>query len=115
VLFTGDRVTGIVDFGSLNFESPAADIARLLGSMALDDAAGWELGLTAYEAVRPLTEVERQLIRAFDESTVAMSGLNWLQWIYLEHRQFENPGRILARLDATLARMRHRVHPAWPA
>ena len=33
ILFTGNRVTGIVDFGALDIDTPATDIARLLGSL----------------------------------------------------------------------------------
>jgi homoserine kinase type II len=109
VLFTGQAVTGIVDFGGLNIESPAADVARLLGSLAQDDAQSWRAGLHAYEEVRSLSETEHHLIRAFDESTVVLSGLNWLQWIYLDGRQFENPDRVVDRLNATLIQMRHRT------
>ena len=41
VLFTGERVTGLVDFGALRPESVAGDVALLVGSLAGDDAAGW--------------------------------------------------------------------------
>ena len=33
VLFTGDKVTGLVDFGAIDIDTPATDIARLLGSL----------------------------------------------------------------------------------
>ena len=37
ILFDGETVTGLIDFGSLRAENVAADVARLLGSMAEDD------------------------------------------------------------------------------
>ncbi len=37
VLFSGDRVSGIVDFGSLRPDNVATDVARLLGSLVGDD------------------------------------------------------------------------------
>ena len=39
VLFTGDEVTGLIDFGAVDIDTPATDIARLLGSLVGDDAA----------------------------------------------------------------------------
>ena len=105
VLFEGETVSGLVDFGALRPENVAADIARLLGSLAGDHAADWKLGLSAYEQVRPLSASERELITAFDRSAVLMSGIQWLQWIYLEGRTFEAPQRVLDRLDENLARL----------
>ncbi len=105
-LFTGDAVTGLVDFGGLNIDTPATDIARLLGSLAGDDRAAWATGLAAYETARPLASPERELIPVFDHSTVVLSGMNWLRWIYLEQRTFNNLPVIEDRLQAILTRMR---------
>lgn len=33
VLFDGDRVTGLIDFGAMQIDTPATDIARLVGSL----------------------------------------------------------------------------------
>lgn len=107
VLFTGDRVSGFVDFGSLDIDSPATDVARLLGSMAGDEPGRWEVGLAAYESVRQLQPAERSLLGALDQSAVLLSGMNWLKWVYLEDRYFENQAAVVQRLKVTLARMRH--------
>jgi homoserine kinase type II len=106
-LFTGDSVTGLVDFGGLNIDTPATDIARLLGSMAGDDAAAWQVGVAAYEAIRPLTSAERQLIPVFDRSSVLLSGMNWLRWIYIEGRTFADTEAVKTRLATIVGRMRH--------
>lgn len=105
VLFDGDEVTALVDFGALRPESVAADISRLLGSLIADDQSAWTAGVAAYQRARFLAPAERQLIRVFDASTTLLSGLNWLEWVYLEHRRFEHRGLILSRLDAILARL----------
>jgi Ser/Thr protein kinase RdoA (MazF antagonist) len=106
VLFTGDEVTGLVDFGALRYESVAADVARLLGSLAGSDRAAWHVGREAYEQLRPLTPTEAMLVKVFHESGVLLSGMNWLRWIYLEDRSFENWQRVLARLEDNLAALR---------
>ncbi|QDU97780.1 phosphotransferase [Lignipirellula cremea] len=109
LLVEGDRLSGLVDFGAMNLETPAADVARLLGSLALDDAALWQAGLAAYQAVRPLAAGERQLIAAFDRSLVVLGGFSWLDWIYLEQREFAEPARVLARLAELLLRLETNV------
>lgn len=105
VLFVDEQVTGIIDFGAVRVESVAADIARLLGSIVGDDAQGWECGLRAFEKVRPLSPAERQLVSAFDASTVAMAGMNWLVWLVLEGRQFDDRARAIERVRRALERL----------
>jgi Ser/Thr protein kinase RdoA (MazF antagonist) len=171
VLFVGDQVTGIIDFGAMRIESVAGDIARLLGSLvprssfntaiaptprasiersmekvsgtfstmpvgrpsvdiekvpdtfsvandtpgatarlpndALSNVAlGWQAGLSAYESVRPLSPLERELVDVFDRSGLLLGGMNWLQWLFVEGRQFADLPRVHARLTTILARLR---------
>ena len=108
ILFTGDELTGLVDFGAMRRDNVATDLARLLGSLVRDDPAGWTTGLDAYERLRPLSADERQLVVAYDRSTVLLSGMNWLQWICVEQRVFDDGARVLQRLDETLLRLEHR-------
>jgi Ser/Thr protein kinase RdoA (MazF antagonist) len=105
VLFDGERVAGVVDFGAMRVECVAGDIARLLGSLAGNDRDRWTDGLAAYEEVRPLDEDERRLVAVFDDSGVLLSGMNWLRWICLEGRTFPDPERVVARLDEILSRL----------
>jgi Ser/Thr protein kinase RdoA (MazF antagonist) len=105
VLFEGERVSGIVDFGAMRPENVAADVARLLGSLAGDDVSDWQRGLAAYQAVRRLTDNEQTLLAIFDRSSVLLGGLQWLQWIYVECREFHDPAAVQSRLDEFIARM----------
>ena len=107
VLFAGDRVSGIVDFGSMRPDNVACDVARLLGSLAGDVAGDWLRGLEAYQAIRPLSPDELALVSAFDRSTVLMGGLQWLEWIYLDGRQFHNRSAVIGRMDEFLSRLVH--------
>ncbi len=52
VLFEGNQVSGIIDFGAMRMETVAGDVARLLGSMAGDDLLAWQQGLAAYQTLR---------------------------------------------------------------
>jgi homoserine kinase type II len=105
VLFLGRRVTGFIDFGAMQQENVAADVSRLLGSMAGSDAQAWREGLAAYQSVRTLSEAEQTLIPAFDHSGVLMAGLNWIDWIYRQQRAFDNWHAIVERLDRLLTRL----------
>ena len=105
LLFEGDVVTGLIDFGSMQPDNVACDVARLLGSMAVNDRESWQVGLDAYQSVRPLSDDELKLVGVFDKSTVLMSGLNWIDWIYRQRRGFENHGAIPVRLDEIASRL----------
>lgn len=113
VLFTGDAVTGIVDWDAVRIDTVATDLARLLASLVRDDNTAWQVGLTAYEAIRPLTDAERALIPVFDRSSLLMSGMNWLDWTVLEGREFADMPRVYQRLDETLARLKQRTGGLW--
>jgi Ser/Thr protein kinase RdoA (MazF antagonist) len=107
VLFTGDEVTGIVDFGAVDIDTPATDIARLLGSLVSDDSEGWKTGLAAYSAVCPLSPEESLAVCALDASGTVLAGCNWIRWIYIEQRQFENPMQVIDRFRRLLTRLTH--------
>jgi Ser/Thr protein kinase RdoA (MazF antagonist) len=109
VLFEGDEVSGLIDFGSLRAENVSADVARLLGSMAEDDRSQWRAGFAAYEQVRSLSEVEAMLAGTFDISGVLLGGTNWLTWIYDRRRVFDQPAAVQARLDYFVRRLTHLV------
>ncbi|MEX2167967.1 MAG: phosphotransferase [Pirellulales bacterium] len=107
LLFTGDEVTGVVDFGAMQIDSPALDVARLLGSMAGDDAEKWRSGLAAYEARRPLSADEHAAIPAADASGTVLGCVNWLRWLYVERRQFSDLSAVEMRMKSLAMRLRH--------
>jgi Ser/Thr protein kinase RdoA (MazF antagonist) len=104
VLFTGDDVTGIIDFGAVDIDTPVTDIARLLGSLVRDDANGWRTGLAAYSEVQRLTDVEVRAARALDTSGTVVAGCNWLRWVYIDGRRFENRRQVIERFRRIVAR-----------
>jgi Ser/Thr protein kinase RdoA (MazF antagonist) len=105
VLFEGDDVTGLVDFGATQIETPTGDVARLLGSLVDDDAKGWREGLAAYSAARPLTEQETAAVSALDISGTILAGCNWIRWIHVDGKQFENGAQVLTRFTRLLDRV----------
>jgi homoserine kinase type II len=105
VLYTGDEVTGLVDFGAMRIDTPAVDVARLLGSLAGDDVRRWQIGVAAYEGQRPLSPDERQAVPALDVAGTLLGGCNWVRWVFVERREFEQIGVVAARIAALHARL----------
>ena len=105
LLFTGDMVTGLIDFGSMGLESVACDVARLLGSLAGSSPRLWRVGMDAYCRIRGLSSVELGLVPALDASAVLLGALNWAAWVMLEKRGFEDPLAVLRRMDLLIGRL----------
>ena len=91
ILFTENQVTGIVDFGAMQMDNVALDLARMLGSLLGDpDDPKWITAIDQYHLIRPLSTAERQAIPILDRSAVLLGALNWLCWIVLEQKSFED-------------------------
>ncbi len=109
VLFEGDTVTGIVDFGGVKGDHVAVDLARLLGSMVGDDAELRATALRAYSGFRPVSLEEEALIKVLDETGTWVGAMNWLKWLYLEERNYEDRGAVARRLAELVTRIERRV------
>lgn len=105
VLFEGDTVTGLVDFGSVKRDHVAVDLGRLLGSLVEDDAGRRALGLEAYEEMHPLTPEERELINVLDRTGTVVGAANWLRWLFHERRTYDDMALVARRLGALVTRM----------
>lgn len=103
-LFTGDRVTGLVDFGAMTIDTPAVDLARLLGEWAGDDRAAWLAAIDAYG----LGPIETGLLAALDFSGTALAAGNWLRWIANGRPA---PADRLCYLENRLATFANQGHP----
>ncbi len=105
VLFTQDQVTGIIDFGSVKVDHISVDLARLLGSLVGDDAAMWQIGLSSYQAVRPLSPDEIALARVLNRTGVIIAATHWLRWLYRDGRVYDSSAAVTARLLFLLRRL----------
>jgi len=88
LLFTGEQVTGLIDFGAVAVDSVACDLARLIGSMVNDRADDWQKALEAYDQRRQLSIDERRAIAGFDAGGTICSATNWVRWLFVEGRSF---------------------------
>jgi Ser/Thr protein kinase RdoA (MazF antagonist) len=105
LLFDGDGLSGLVDYGSVKSDHVAVDIARLLGSLVGDYADGWDEGLEAYRGIRPLSAEEESLAQVLDETGTIIGVVNWLLWLYRDRRSFEDVAGVARRLEALLKRL----------
>jgi len=108
ILFQDDEVTGVIDFGAMRVDSIATDIARLMGSLVGDDTEAWQTGLEAYESERPLLAAERSLLATLDRANLILSAVNWIRWLCLEGRRFDDEKGVQNRIDVILRRLQKR-------
>ena len=105
VLFSGNAVTGMVDFGAMRVDTVAIDMARLFGSLAGEEQfpfppgpADWE----AYAEIRMLSKQEQHAVAIFQLANVALSGLNWVRWLMFEEKTFDNIEVVHSRITGIL-------------
>ena len=98
LLFQDKQLSGIVDFGSMRIDTRCLDIARMIGSLKIDHSTPWEHGLSNYMAHEPLNTLEQELIETLHRCNLTLGSLNWLNWILVEERQFEDWSAIEKRL-----------------
>ncbi len=105
VLFDGNRVSGLIDYGAVKIDNVAVDLARMLGSLVEDDVELRAAGLAAYATLRPLSLEEEALVPVLDEATTVLGAANWLKWLYVDKKQFENRDAVRARLEKLVGRI----------
>lgn len=105
LLFEGERLAGLIDYGAMKIDHVAVDLARMLGSLVGDDAAGWRAGLQAYRRIAPLAAEEEELAHALDETGVVVGVANWLRWLYHEKRPFPDRAAVARRLTELVKRL----------
>ena len=105
VFFSGDKVSGIVDFGAMSMDIVSFDLARLLGSLVGDDTDRLTTAIDAYAEIRPLSSAERELIPILDHCGVLIGSLNWFKWLAIENRTFESEPAVKKRIAMLTSRL----------
>jgi homoserine kinase type II len=108
-LFTDDQLTGLVDFGAIAFDPPAADLARLLNDWVGRDRIARADALDAYAAVRLLDSSESALIDIFADSSAWLGPARWVRWHFVEHRRFDDPDAVRLGLERAMRRLTDRL------
>jgi Ser/Thr protein kinase RdoA (MazF antagonist) len=105
VLFEGDAVSGVVDYGGAKIDHVAIDLARLLGSIVEDGVEERTIALSAYSRLCPLDKEEIRLVDVLDRTGTLLGLANWLIWIYKERRPFDDRWAVAARLEQLVRRV----------
>ena len=105
VLFTGEAVTGLVDYGSVNDDHVGTDLARMLGDLVGDDAGRFAAGLAAYRAAGGVLDAPDEFVRVLDRTGVVGAVITWL--LRLHGGTYAHPDwpAVAARLDRLAARV----------
>jgi len=109
LLFDGVQLVGLVDFGAMQMDHPAIDVARVLGECAGGDEPRRCAALDDYREAagsRVAEDVDWPLVSAFDAANTLLSPGNWLRWILLEGRDFAERAAVLSRFDQLMTRLR---------
>jgi len=117
VLFGGGNdaaaVSGVIDYHAAGIDTPATDIARLLGSWHAGGAqwqvsgAGrlverWGEALAAYLEIGRLAPEEIASISCFHATAVVFGIDHWFRWTLLDGASFQAPEAVVARIDRLL-------------
>jgi Ser/Thr protein kinase RdoA (MazF antagonist) len=105
VLFREDRFQGFIDFGNAAIDHVSVDLARLLGSMAGDDPAAFKRAIDTYARFAFWRPDWEDLVRCLDFSGTILGAANWLRWLYVDRRRFENPSDAWQRFHELVARI----------
>jgi Ser/Thr protein kinase RdoA (MazF antagonist) len=105
VLFEGDSVIGLIDYGGVKVDHVAVDLARLLGSLASDNPSLRDAGLQAYRGIRPLSREEQSLVALLDQTGAVIALATWLKWLYIDGRSFEDIDSVARRLAELVERV----------
>ena len=106
LLFDENRVSGIVDFGAMRNDEPAADLARMLGSLHPFETDQRLAAIERYNSKRLAQPVDPARVDLLDRSATLLTALQWLQWLVLERRSFPmEVSKLMDRWQTALARM----------
>jgi homoserine kinase type II len=81
VLLRDQQLAGVIDFEAVCLDSPARDVARLIGSLFPFDGSRWAEVIAWYDALMPLAPREKELIPLLDWSGAVIATLRWRQWL----------------------------------
>jgi homoserine kinase type II len=97
LLFTDDRLTGLVDFDAMQMDSVAYDLSRLTSSMRLNETQ-LHLAFSTYHSQRPIQTAEAKLVQVLTAISRLLAPLSWVNWLVLEQRSFSNLAAVEQRL-----------------
>ncbi len=105
VLFEGDRVSGLIDFGATALDHVAVDLARLLDDYAAADENVFRAGLDAYRAAGGPLDSPDELVRLLVRTGRVCSVVGWLVRFFVRREPVSRPRATAERLAHLLRRI----------
>jgi homoserine kinase type II len=105
VLFEGNALSGLIDYGGLKIDHVAVDVARLLGSLIGDNPEQRVVGLRAYTRLRSLSLEEEALLPVLDRTGALVGLANWLKWLSWQPKVFDDHHAAVRRLASLVQRI----------
>ncbi len=105
VLFTDDRVTGIIDYGAMKEDHIAVDLARMLGDFCGENDAMFETGLDCYRQAGGAIDVSQKFIRLLDRTGVLCGVLVWMMRFSDDSKAFSRSPEAIKRFEMLVARL----------
>jgi hypothetical protein len=111
-LFLSGQLRAFIDFDALRVDTPATDLARLLGGIQFELQMGqWQslevdlvtLAVAAYRSFCPFSEAEETLMRRLMEISPLIALANWAVWIVDEPERFAGREEIAVKRMCTWA------------
>jgi hypothetical protein len=110
VLFTADRLTGIIDLNAMATDHVGLDVTRLFRSWFGADIDRIREALTSFRSQRLLDANEWRLLQAYDASTALLSPVTWLRRRFIDAAADCASPEVLLRL-AELTSVAERFEP----
>ena len=104
ILFTGDAVTGIIDYGAAGIDHPAADLARILGDFVGIDPTRVGFALHAYRTAGGSADVPEPFVFALLHAGLIGSVIGWLIRIHEGLPENVPVAAVAARMNRLLDR-----------
>jgi Ser/Thr protein kinase RdoA (MazF antagonist) len=98
ILFSESTVTGIVDYGAMGEDHPAADLARLLADFAGDDPERFLAGLRSYRTAGGILAAPDVLVRELARAGLVCSVIGWLHRLRIKQQTPPNAAAIALRV-----------------
>ena len=100
LFYENQELVAVIDYGAMRIDSVACDLARMLGDCCQNQNHCLSAGLDHYHSIRPLSEVERNLTPLLHQATIIVGLLNWIEWLGIQQRQFDDHEKVRTRLNS---------------
>ena len=103
VFFSGDRVTGVIDYGAMKIDHPAVDLARLLGDLVDGDLDRIRHGLAAYHTAGGPVAIDPNFVSLLDRTGLVCAVIHWISHSKIARPDDSQIARRMARLLSRLS------------